>query len=87
MPRQISSITRLILERTAIESQTVEQSQHPTVLSCGGMYLPRTKSALPTPVCYHVLNLPNENEPIKIYVGRRHLTNLLHQILAKEGMN
>lgn len=85
MKNPMSSITRLILERTAVESRHYPPTNHPAVLSCGGMYLPRTKD--PAPVHYNILNLANEKEPIKIYVGRRRLTNLLYHILAKEAMN
>lgn len=87
MTKPISNITRLILERAADESHFREDRQHPTVLSCGGMYLPRTKNGFTPNVHYHVLNLANENEPIKIYVGRRGPVNLLHQVLAKEALN
>lgn len=86
MTKQISNISRLIFERAAEESLFKER-QHPTVLSCGGMYLPRTKSAFAPNTSYHVLNLANEKEPIKIYVGRRNPVNLLHQVLAKEALN
>lgn len=87
MTRTVSSITQMILERAAEEGRQAGVARHPTVLSCGGMYLPRTRTPGPAPVNYHVLNLANENEPIKIYVGRRGNFNLLYQILAKEAMN
>lgn len=87
MSRMISSMTRMILERAVEEGKQAGVNRHPTVLSCGGMYLPRTRTSVPGPVNYHVLNLANENEPIKIYVGRRANFNLLYQVLAKEAMN
>lgn len=79
------SITRLIFEKTKEAEQGLFDSQNPAVLSCGGIYLPRRKAI--ERICYHVLNLANTREPIKIYTGRRNLTNRLHEILAKEGLN
>ncbi|OGQ04462.1 MAG: hypothetical protein A2W61_03580 [Deltaproteobacteria bacterium RIFCSPLOWO2_01_44_7] len=87
MSKEISSITKLILQRTSEEGQGFMDHKNPAVLSCGGMYLPRPKTALPPRVVYHVLNLANKQEPIKIYIGRRAITNLLHQVLAKEALN
>lgn len=87
MKKELSSITRLILERAAEESQFSSPTEQPAVLSCGGMYLPRTPQTEPLKTHYHVLNLANEEEPIKVYVGRRRIMNQLHQILIKEGMN
>ena len=87
MSEPISSITQLILQRATEEGQGFLGNKNPAVLSCGGMYLPRPKTALPPRIVYHVLNLANKQEPIKIYVGRRALTNLLHQVLAKEALN
>lgn len=87
MQRPISSITRLILERSVLESRQYHPANQPAVLSCGGMYLPRAKTTTNNKIVFHVLNLANEKEPIKIYVGRRGLANQLYQILAKEAMN
>lgn len=79
------SITQLIFERTQEAQRGFLDHPNPTVLSCGGIYLPRRKT--PPRICYHVLNLANVKEPIKIYTGRRALTNALQEILAKEGLN
>lgn len=87
MNRTMSSITRLILERAAEESRFYPVQNQPTVLSCGGMYLPRTRTNGTERTNYHVLHLPNEEEPMKIYVGRRRPMNLLYEILAKEQLN
>lgn len=85
--KELSSITRLILERAAEEAQFAPPTGQPAVLSCGGMYLPRTKNSISLKVRYQVLNLANESEPVKVYVGRQRVMNQLHQILLKEGMN
>lgn len=87
MTQKISSMTRLILERTTEEGQWVSDARNPAVLSCGGMYLPRPKTQAPPRVFYHVLNLANPKEPIKIFIGQQRMANLLHQALAKEAMN
>lgn len=79
------SITELIFERAKEAEKGFVDHPSPTVLSCGGIYLPRRK--IPEKVNYHVLNLANVKEPIKIYTGRRALTNTLQEILAKEGLN
>lgn len=79
------SITKLIFERTKEAEQGFLRSPNPTVLSCGGIYIPRRKQV--EKICYHILNLANIKEPIKIYTGRRNLTNRLQEILAKEGLN
>ena len=47
MSKEISSITKLILQRTSEEGQGFMDHKNPAVLSCGGMYLPRPKTALP----------------------------------------
>ena len=85
MTKEISSISRLILERAATEGTRLSEHKKTTILSCGGMYLARS-SHIP-PIVYHVLNLANEKEPIKIYVGRRGPVNQLHRALVKEALN
>lgn len=79
------SITQILFERTKEAEKGFLDDPHPTVLSCGGIYLPRRKRTLK--VAYQVLNLANEKEPIKIYTGRRSLPNFLQEVLAKEGLN
>ena len=80
-----STISKLIFERTEEAQKGFMGHKDPTVLSCGGIYLPRRKSA--NKVVYHVLNLANLKEPIKIYTGRRRFINQLAQVLAKEALN
>ncbi|MDP2600639.1 MAG: hypothetical protein Q8P84_07925 [Deltaproteobacteria bacterium] len=82
------NLTKLILQRASEEgTDGVSSNRHPTVLSCGGMYLPRPKTTTPPRMPYDVLHLANPEEPIKLYMGRRNLFNLLHQVLQKEAMN
>ena len=79
------SLTEMIFERTQKAEAGFLDEANPTILSCGGIYIPRRK--LPAKIVYHVLNLANEKEPIKIYTGRSRMTNFLQQVLAKESMN
>lgn len=81
----MDSLTRLIFERTEEAERGFMNHPTPTVLSCGGIYIPRRK--FPERIDYHVLNLANEKEPIKLYTGRRGIANALQEILAKEGLN
>ena len=81
------TVTQLILQKAALEGERYLPNRNPTVLSCGGMYLPRPQNALPPKIAYDVLNLANPKEPIKLYVGRRVLPNLLHQVLQKGTLN
>ena len=85
--QQPLTVTQLIIKKAQEEGQRVSVNQNPTVLSCGGMYLPRTKTTFAPRIAYHVLNLANPEEPIKIYVGRRVVPNLLHEVLQKGTKN
>ena len=81
------SITHFIVQRVTEETCGNQASENPTVLSCGGMYLPRPKlNPQDSRVIYHILSLANQNEPTKIFTGRRPI-NALFQILSKENMN
>ena len=82
-----TNLTKLILQRASEEGAGGAENRSPTVLSCGGMYLPRPKTTTPPRIPYDVLHLANPKEPIKLYMGRPHLFNLLHQVLQKEVMN
>lgn len=81
------NLTKLILQRASEEGPGAVGTKNPTVLSCGGMYLPRPKTTTPPRIPYDILHLANPEEPIKLYMGRRNLFNLLHQVLQKEAMN
>lgn len=85
--KEMNSIARLILQKAAQEGEGFGLKKNPAVLSCGGMYLPRPGAGAPVKVIYHVLNLANQKEPIKLYTGRRPFMNVLHQALVKESMN
>lgn len=79
------SITQIIFERTKEAEKGFLDHPSPTVLSCGGIYIPRKKMS--DKVFYQILNLANIKEPIKIYTGRGKFTNRLQEVLAKESLN
>lgn len=79
------SITQFLFERLRETEAGFLNNPNPTVLSCGGIYLPRRK--LSARVVFQVLNLANNREPIKIYTGRHGKINLLQEVLSKEILN
>lgn len=79
------SILQFLFERLREAETGFLENPNPTVLSCGGIYLPRRK--LPAKVVFQVLNLANNQEPIKIYTGRHGKINLLQEVLSKEILN
>lgn len=60
-------------------------SQNPTVLSCGGIYIPRT-SEEERRVLYHIITTQRKDEPVRV-VGNFRPRNALHEILLRESMN
>lgn len=60
-------------------------SKAPTVLSCGGIYIPRT-SREEQRVIYHIITTSSREEPVKVMTGLRP-RNALHEILIKESLN
>lgn len=60
------------------------KSKDPTVLSCGGIYIPHrgTQQRL----LYHIINTPSDREPVKVVCGSRP-KNVLHEVMLKESMN
>lgn len=59
-------------------------SKNPTVLSCGGMYIPHRDDACR--VLYHIITTSRKDEPVKVVTGARP-RNALHDILFKESLN
>ncbi len=80
------SITHFIVQRVTEETTSAPRA-NPTVLSCGGMYLPRPKTKTPfQKISYDILNLANQSEPAKVFTGQRPL-NMLMEALSKEILN
>lgn len=62
-----------------------EQSfQNPTVLSCGGIYIPQQPEH--QKILYHIITTSSHEEPVKILTGARP-RNVLYEVLLKESMN
>ncbi len=78
-------ITQIIFEKIKEAEAGLLQDKSPTVISCGGIYIPRKKT--PDKITFQVLNLANDREPTKIYTGRQGRFHLLQDILAKEHLN
>lgn len=64
--------------------ECVEEGATPTVLSCGGMYIPRSPGH--ERVLYHIITTSNNVEPVKVVTGARP-HNILFDILLRESMN
>lgn len=58
--------------------------KNPTVLSCGGIYIPRRRSNEAT--SYHMISTPMGSMPVKIIVSSPPM-NILKIVMAKETMN
>lgn len=87
MSGPLKSISRFVVERATEESVRIPGSSNgPTVLSCGGLYLPKPKLNSNLKVTYQILNLANEREPTKVLSNQRPV-NVLQQVLAKESLN
>lgn len=58
--------------------------KNPTVLSCGGIYIPRRGDE--DRVLYQIITTSNKSEPVKVVTGARP-RNSLREVLLKESMN
>lgn len=57
---------------------------NPTVLSCGGIYIPHRGSQERIP--FQVITTSSQAEPVKVVTGARP-RNILYEVLLKESMN
>lgn len=86
MARQEEEITNLVVENVPTEPMNGMGGRNPTVLSCGGIYIPRPKPFDPKEEYFKIINIANEKEPTKV-VGSSVAINLLQEVLHKESMN
>ncbi len=86
MAKQEAEITNLVVENVPDESMGGLGRSNPTVLSCGGIYIPRPKPFDPKEEYFKIINIANDKEPTKI-VGSSVAINLLQNVLHKESMN
>lgn len=61
-----------------------QEGPSPTVLSCGGIYIPHRSRE--EQVLYNIITTSNRNEPVKVVTGVRP-RNQLYEVLFKESLN
>lgn len=90
MFERLINMARLDEQQTTLIVEKVEgvenPAKNPTVLSCGGIFIPRPREMKPGDPLYHILNVANANEPTKIVTGIVP-QNLLQAVLQKESLN
>jgi hypothetical protein len=86
MARQEEELTNLVVEGLPEQPVNGLNNNNPTVLSCGGIYVPRPRPFDPKEEYFKIINIANEKEPTKI-VGAAVTINLLQNVLHKESMN
>lgn len=74
-----------IIVRETLPGDESGRPAHPTVLSCGGIFIPR-RSESEQKIFYQVITTSCENEPVKVVTGSRP-RNVLYDVLMKESMN
>ncbi|PIR17965.1 MAG: hypothetical protein COV46_01890 [Deltaproteobacteria bacterium CG11_big_fil_rev_8_21_14_0_20_49_13] len=76
----------LVVEHTQDPGLDGVNTKNPTVLSCGGIFIPRPRPMGRNDELYKILNTTNKEEPTKLVTGS--LTfNILQEVLHKESMN
>jgi hypothetical protein len=86
MARMEEEMSELVVEQASEARLEGETGKNPTVLSCGGIFIPRPKPMGPNDEIYKILNVANQKEPTKVVCGPMTL-NLLQDVLHKESMN
>lgn len=84
--RATTECGKLIIQRALDASAGKTDGQNPTVLSCGGIYVPRPRPLNPRDPLYHILHTPSEARPVKVVSAIIH-QNILHGVLTKETLN
>lgn len=75
-------IGELILQKIFDPEERGEAN--PTVLSCGGIYIPHRGSQ--ERILFHIITTSSREEPVKVVTGARP-RNVLYEVLLKESMN
>lgn len=86
MGRRDEEMTTLVVEQVQEQKMDGLTDKNPTVLSCGGIFIPRPRPMGPNDEIYKILNCANEKEPTKVVCGSVP-RNLLQEVLYKESMN
>ncbi len=84
MKAQQGQLSEIIMRQVMMGYDLDEGSANPTVISCGGIYIPHQGGQQRT--IYHVINTPSESEPVKVVAGARP-RNILREVMVKESMN
>lgn len=83
---KIETAAELIVQEAFEEGPGELSSTNPMVLSCGGIYIPRRRRAIPVHPLWHILNLPDNEGKSKV-VSDGVPKSPLAAILEKENMN
>ena len=74
----------MILEQILLGCDMSSEKDSPTVISCGGIYIPHSGERERT--IYHIINTSSGEEPVKVVTARKP-RNILHEIIIRESMN
>jgi len=86
MARIEEEMSELVVEQVSELNVGDQGNRNPTVLSCGGIYIPRPRPMGPNDEIYKIINIANQKEPTKVVCGSFTM-NLLQDVLHKESMN
>ncbi|MBI2344168.1 MAG: hypothetical protein HYV02_07560 [Deltaproteobacteria bacterium] len=75
-----------IIERAVAISHGELREQHPAIMSCGGIYLPRPRPCQAQLPLFHILHTANDLQPSKI-VSAIITSNVLDDVLCRECLN
>lgn len=76
------NVSELILNQ-AFDPE-VRDGASPTVLSCGGIYIPHRGRQ--EEILFHIITTSRSDEPVRVVAGARP-RNFLREVLLKESMN
>ena len=82
MARSKEPISEMILNQ-AFDPEKRDGAS-PTVLSCGGIYIPHRGER--EEILCHIITTSSREEPVKVVTGARP-RNVLYEVLIKESMN
>ncbi len=84
MGQSQKTLSEVIIRQIYREDPPEGAKRNPTVLSCGGIYIPH-RARRNSPL-YHILNTPSDTEPVKVVTGVKP-RNVLYEVMQKESLN
>lgn len=78
------SLSDMLVQRVLGQVEPSETNRNPTVLSCGGIFIPRRRRSFDAP--YEIITTPSKDEPVKVVVGSQ-LKSVLSELLFRESLN